>query len=169
MPDAAAYPDDEVIRLRRDLGDALPLPVWPAGFVPRTLSSTADAASLHALLSEVFPERRDEPFDAWWQKLSADAEFDPALCFLVFDAEGRLAAAAQCWTSAYLKDLAVRLDARRLGLGEALLWQVFGAFRARGAAHVDLKTHTLENRDAVRLYERLGMRRVPLAGVRSGG
>jgi len=34
----------------------------------------------------------------------------------------------------------------------------------RGAAHVDLKTDTLENRDAVRLYERLGMRRVALAG-----
>ncbi|MDH6234315.1 ribosomal protein S18 acetylase RimI-like enzyme [Mesorhizobium soli] len=162
MLEPSAQPHDEVIRLRRDLGGALQAPAWPAGFVLRTLSSAPDAASLHALLTEVFPERRDETFDAWWQELSTDAEFDPALCFLVFDAEGGLAATAQCWTSAYLKDLAVKPDARRLGLGEALLWQVFAAFHARGAAHVDLKTHTLENRDAVRLYERLGMRRVPL-------
>ncbi|PSJ58260.1 GNAT family N-acetyltransferase [Pseudaminobacter soli (ex Li et al. 2025)] len=164
MLEAGAPPEDQVIRLRRDLGGALQSPVWPAGFVSRTLLSLADAVCLHALLTEVFSERRDEAFDAWWQKLSTDEEFDPALCFLVFDAEGRLAAAAQCWTSAYLKDLAVRPDARRLGLGEALLWQVFWAFHARGAAHVDLKTHTLENRNAVRLYERLGMRRVPLEG-----
>jgi ribosomal protein S18 acetylase RimI-like enzyme len=162
MLEQRAQSEDEVIRLRRELGEPLQAPAWPAGFVLRTLSSTTDATSLHALLTEVFPERRDEPFDAWWQKLSTDAEFDPALCFLVFDAEGGLAAAAQCWTSAYLKDLAVKPAARRLGLGEALLRQVFAAFHARGAAHVDLKTHTLENRDAVRLYERLGMRRVPL-------
>lgn len=139
-------------------------PAWPAGFVPRTLSSAADAAGLHRLLAEVFPERRDEPFDAWWQGLSTDAEFDPALCFLVYDAQGQLAAAAQCWTGAYLKDLAVRPDARRLGLGEALLWQVLAAFKQRGAPYLDLKTDRIENRDAMRLYERLGMRRVPLKG-----
>jgi ribosomal protein S18 acetylase RimI-like enzyme len=162
MPEAGA--EERVVRLRCDLDGALQAPNWPAGFVPRTLLSLADAAAVHALLTEVFPERRDEPFDAWWQKLSTDEEFDPALCFLVFDAEGELAAAAQCWTSAYLKDLAVKPDARRLGLGGALLRQVFWAFRARGAAHVDLKTDLVENRDAVRLYERLGMRRVPLAG-----
>jgi ribosomal protein S18 acetylase RimI-like enzyme len=164
MPEVGATAGDQVVRLRYDLDGVLQAPDWPAGFVLRPFSPPADAPGLHALLTEVFPERRDEPFDAWWQKLSTDDEFDPALCFLVFDAEGRLAAAAQCWTSAYLKDLAVRPDARRLGLGEALLWQVFGAFRARGAAHVDLKTDLIENRDAVRLYERLGMRRVPLEG-----
>ncbi|MEP9374054.1 GNAT family N-acetyltransferase [Mesorhizobium sp. KR1-2] len=164
MPEAGATAGQQVVRLRYDLDCTLQAPVWPAGFALRTLLSPADAAALHALLTEVFPERRDEPFDAWWQKLSTDDEFDPALCFLVFDAAGGLVAAAQCWTSAYLKDLAVRPDARRLGLGEALLRQVFYAFHARGAAHVDLKTDLIENRDAVRLYERLGMRRVALAG-----
>ncbi len=123
-----------------------------------------DAQSLHALLSEVFDDGEEGPFDAWWQKVSNDAEFDPALCFLAFDGDGRLVGAALCWTGGYLKDLAVRPEARRRGLAEALLRQVFGTFRARGAAHVDLKTDLVKNRDAVRLYERMGMRRVPLEG-----
>lgn len=41
------------------------------------------------------------------------------------------------------------------------MWQAFNAFRDRGAAHVDLKTNTVENAAALRLYERLGM--VPVA------
>lgn len=164
MPEAGAASENQVIRLRANLDGALPPPDWPAGFVLRRFLSATDAPALHALLTKVFPERGGEPFDGWWQKLSTDEEFDPALCFLVFDARGGLAAAALCWTSAYLKDFAVRPDARRLGLGEALLRQVFREFHARGATHVDLKTHMLENPDAVRLYERLGMRRVALEG-----
>ena len=123
-----------------------------------------DAQSLHTLLSEVFDDGEEGPFDTWWQKVSNDAEFEPALCLLVFDGEGQLVAAALCWTSAYLKDLAVRPEARRRGLAEALLCHVFGTFQARGAAHVDLKTDLVKNPDAVRLYERMGMRRVPLEG-----
>ena len=42
--------------------------------------------------------------------------------------------------------------------------RVFTAFRDRGAAHVDLKTHKVENAAAVRLYERLGMMQVAWEG-----
>ena len=59
-------------------------------------------------------------FEDWWEKFSGDSEFDASLCFLVFG-EGRLAGVALCWTSAFLKDLAVRPDMRRLGIGENLL------------------------------------------------
>ena len=40
----------------------------------------------------------------------------------------------------------------------------FGAFRDRGAAHVDLKTNTVENAAAYRLYRRLGMIEVDWGG-----
>ncbi|RJG44346.1 GNAT family N-acetyltransferase [Mesorhizobium sp. DCY119] len=155
--------DEQVVRFRRDLDADFPAPKWPAGFSMRTFRAT-DAQSLHTLLSEVFDDGEEGPFDTWWQKVSNDAEFDPSLCFLVFDGDDRLVAAALCWTSAYLKDLAVRPEARRRGLAEALLLQVFGTFQARDAAHVDLKTDLVKNPDAVRLYERMGMRRVPLEG-----
>ena len=101
-------------------------------------------------------------FEDWWEKFSGDSEFDASLCFLVFS-EGRLAGVALCWTSAFLKDLAVHPDMRRLGIGENLLRIVFRTFRVKGAAAVDLKVET-GNANAIRLYERVGMYRVPYDG-----
>ena len=138
------------------LGGVLPAPAWPDGFVLRTFEP-ADAPDVHALLTRVFDDSDDGPFEQWWPGVRDDAEFDPQLFFLVHDASGRLAAVAHCWTSAFLRDLAVAPEARRLGLAEALMWHVFGVFQQRGAAHVDLKTNTIENADALRLYLRLGM------------
>ncbi|WP_421916757.1 GNAT family N-acetyltransferase [Mesorhizobium sp.] len=154
-------PDD--IRLRKILDDTLIAPRWPDGFLMRTFEHT-DAQALHALLTEVFEEGKDAPFDAWWPGLSGDAEFDPELCFLVIDGKGLLAGAALCWTSAFVKDLVVHPEARGRGIGEALMRQAFAAFAARGAGHVDLKTNTLDNAAAVRLYERLGMKPVAWEG-----
>jgi len=149
-----AEPDD--IRLRKILDDSLVTLRWPTGFAMRCFEP-ADAIALHALLDVAYSNGAGAPFDAWWPAVLGDAEFDPALCFLVIDARGRLAGAALCWTSAFVKDLVVHPDARGRGIGEALMWVVFAAFRDRGAAHVDLKTDKVENAAAVRLYQRLGM------------
>ncbi|WP_419694353.1 GNAT family N-acetyltransferase [Mesorhizobium muleiense] len=151
------------IRLRKILDDTLAPPRWPEGFVMRGFEA-ADALALHTLLTTVFDDGADGPFDEWWPRISSDAQFDPALCFLVIDSKGRLAGAALCWTRAFVKDLAVHPEARGRGIAEALMWHVFTAFHARGAAHVDLKTNTVENAAAVRLYERLGMFEVDWAG-----
>ncbi|TGP55211.1 GNAT family N-acetyltransferase [bacterium M00.F.Ca.ET.159.01.1.1] len=163
------------IRLRKVLDDTLAAPHWPEGFVMRAfeprdaLETEHDVArkplhtfrhhalALHALLQEVFDDGTDGPFDEWWPRIAGDAEFDPALCFLVIDGKGLLAGAALCWTSGFVKDLAVHPEARRRGIGEALMRHVFATFRQRGAAHVDLKTNTVKNTSAFRLYERLGM------------
>lgn len=156
-------PADNDVRLRMVLPTDLVAPAWPAGFAMRTFQA-ADAPDLHHLLEMVFDDGMNGSFDAWWGRLSADAEFDPALCFLVFDDGGRLAGAALCWTSAYLKDLAVHPDSRGKGIAEALLRQVFSTFTARGAAHVDLKTNLIANAAAVRLYRRMGMTEVGWEG-----
>lgn len=149
------------MRLRRDLADASPLPVWPFGFRLETFHA-GDAPAVHALLASVFT---DEPnFEDWWQARSNDAEFEPALVFLVRSDEGQLAAVAWCWASAFVKDLAVAHAARRKGLAEALMLHVFSVFRARGAGRVDLKTNTIANADAYRLYQRLGMVQVAWGG-----
>ncbi|SDA81941.1 hypothetical protein SAMN02927914_03334 [Mesorhizobium qingshengii] len=44
------------------------------------------------------------------------------------------------------------------------MWHSFATFRERGAECVDLKTNTVENAAAVRLYERLGMSPVAWEG-----
>ncbi|MER8390791.1 GNAT family N-acetyltransferase [Mesorhizobium sp. M1340] len=151
------------IRLRKILDDTLLAPRWPEGFFMRGFEA-ADALALHALLTAVFHDGADGPFDEWWPRISGDAEFDPALCFLVIDGKGRLAGAALCWATGFVKDLAVHPEARGKGIAEALMRYAFAVFQARGAAHVDLKTNTVENAAAVRLYQRLGMIEVDWAG-----
>ena len=149
------------LRYRRDLVDGLVPPHWPAGFTHRTLQS-ADAPEIHSLLTRAF-DGNVADFDRWWSGLAGDPEFAADLCFLVHDRDGKLVGVAQCWTGNYLKDLAVGPEARRLGIGECLLRHVFATFRARGAASVDLKVDA-DNSTAIRLYERAGMRRIPIEG-----
>ena len=144
------------IRLRKVLDETLTAPHWPEGFAMRPFEHR-DAQALHALLEELFDDGTDGPFEDWWPRILGDAEFDPDLCFLVIDGKGLLAGAALCWRSGFVKDLAVHPDSRRHGIGEALMRHLFFTFRERGAAHVDLKTNTVKNTAAFRLYERLGM------------
>lgn len=146
---------DISIRLRRSLTGDLPAPAWADGFTMRPFQ-LADARAVHALLTQTL-QKEEKNFDLWWAQHSGDAEFDPALWFVVDDAEGRLVAVALCWTSDYLKYLAVHPSARRNGLAEALLLHVFAVFKARGASRLDLKTKVVENANAIRLYRRHGM------------
>ena len=151
-------------RFRRTFDSALEAPRWPDSVGVRALLPR-DAQAVYDLLSANYPDDSGigGSFETLWQKLSNDPEFDPALCFLAVDRRDRLLGVAQCWTSAFIKDLAVLTEARGRGIGEALLWHVFAVFRSRGAQHVDLKV-IAENATARRLYHRVGMRRVPLTG-----
>jgi ribosomal protein S18 acetylase RimI-like enzyme len=160
LPSEAAEND---VRLRRMLPGELKPARWPDGFAMRTFQA-ADAVALYDLLELVFNDGMNGSFDPWWSRLSADTEFDPELCFLVLDGEGRLAGAALCWTSGFLKDLAVHPGCRGKGIAEALLWHVFATFAARGTSHIDLKTNLIDNAAAVRLYVRLGMVEVDWGG-----
>ena len=91
-------------------------------------------------------------------RLTGDSEFDPELCFLV-EVGDDLAAAAICWSSAFVKDIVVHENWRRRGFGESLLRLAFRTFQERGATHVELKVQA-QNAPAIRLYERVGMRTV---------
>jgi len=130
---------------------------WPPQIRVRAFR-TEDAEPLHYLLEHGY--RRGggsvEPFEAWLPAVTGDEEFDPALCFLA-DSDDGLAGAALCWTSAFVKDIVVHESWRGRGLGEALLRHVFATFAARGAPAVELKVEST-NSNAVRLYERVGMR-----------
>ncbi len=150
------------LRLRRELDGSLQPPHWPDGVAVRTLLP-ADAPVIHRLLEAAYAHGGGSVagFERWWEALRADDEFDPSLCFLAVDEDDGLLGVAQCWTSAFLKDLAVHPEARRRGIGENLLRHVFGVFRDRGAAYVDLKVDA-GNLTARRLYERAGMRPAPL-------
>lgn len=94
-------------------------------------------------------------FSEWWSSLIADVEFDASLCFLARDDKG-IVGVAQCWTSAFVKDLVVHPRKRKQGIGASLLLHAFSVFYQRGAAFVDLKVQKA-NPAAISLYLRLGM------------
>lgn len=146
-----------VLRMRKLLGGTLREPDWPDGVRIKTLEKK-DAEQAHAVLAAGYWEGGGgaPKFSSWWAHLHKDREFDPALFFLAIDHEGCIGI-AQCWTSNFVKDLAVHPSARRRGVGTALMLTTFEAFRARGAPHVDLKVRE-ENTVAQQLYAKLGMK-----------
>lgn len=145
-----------VLLMRRDLDGEIERACWPAGVTWRSLHP-GDARAAHDVLASGYWEGASgaPEFRKWWDQLRRDDEFDAALCFLAIDASG-VAGVAQCWTSAFVKDLAVLPRARRTGLARALMLTVFDAFEARGARSVSLKVRE-ENAPARALYESLGM------------
>ena len=99
---------------------------------------------------------RDPNLDTWRHQFTTDAEFDPTLCLVVSNDEGILGV-AQCWTSAFIKNLSIHPCAQGQGLGRALLLHSFQTFKQRGEPYVDLKV--LEsNVRARQLYESAGMK-----------
>jgi ribosomal protein S18 acetylase RimI-like enzyme len=132
-------------------------PTWPEGVQARSFEP-ADARALHSLLEHGYRRGGGSvaAFDTWLVEMTTDEEFDSLLWFLA-ESEGMLVGAVLCWTSAFVKDVVVHESWRRRGLAEALLLRAFNALAARGAKTVELKVEA-ENQNAVRLYERLGMR-----------
>lgn len=96
------------------------------------------------------------PFDIWWRDLTNDPEYDPNLCMYVKHESGTMIALAQCWTSAFVKDLVVHPGYRRRGVGRMLLLHVFAEFKARLASSVRLKVER-NNLAAMRFYRSVGM------------
>lgn len=163
-------PQAFVLLMRRELDGPIEPPSWPAGVSVQTLGAKPDQKLLkaaHAVLEPGYWEGGGGApiFRKWWNALRKDAEYDPALVFIATDGEG-IAGLAQCWTSSFVKDLAVAPRMRRKGLGRALMLAAFSEFARRGAAHVDLKVRE-DNVSAIALYHSLRMRTIARLRVES--
>lgn len=142
------------VRLRRSLDQPLAAPAWPSDVHLKPFTPY-HAPAVHALLALSYANGGVCKYAQWWENLSTDSEYDPALCFTAFSS-GALVGVAQCWTSGYVKDLAVHPGWRRKGIAAALLLHAFHTFQVRGAQAVDLKVET-RNCGAIALYRGLGM------------
>ena len=142
--------------LRRNLTASLPAPQWPAGTVLDHYREDL-APAIHATLRMTQDQGggRVPNLQAWQHQFITDAEFDPTLCLVASNAEGILGV-AQCWTSAFIKNLSIHPCAQGQGLGRALLLHTFHAFKQRGEPYVDLKVRE-SNLRARQLYESAGM------------
>jgi len=143
--------------LRRDLTTALPAPQWPAGTqLDHYRADLAPAIHTVLRLTQDQGGGRVPNLETWQHQFTTDAEFDPTLCLVASNDEGILAV-AQCWTSAFIKNLSVHPCAQGQGLGRALLLHSFQTFKQRGEPYVDLKVRE-SNLRARQLYESAGMR-----------
>jgi ribosomal protein S18 acetylase RimI-like enzyme len=142
--------------MRRDLGKDAVDALLPQGIELCTYSVEL-AAEVHDLMQLGYREGggRVPALDAWQKQFESDPEYDPTLCFIARDAEG-VVGVAQCWTSAYIKNLVVHPRMQGRGLGRALLLNAFNAFQQRREGFVDLKVLE-DNLRAQRLYESAGM------------
>lgn len=147
--------------MRRSLSEPFAAPAWPEG-TSLARFDRKHAASIHALLVASYARGGGsvEAYEPWLHGLTGDQEFEAASCFLAFQ-EGELAGVALCWDTGFVKDLCVAEGRRHAGLGSALLAQAFRYFHEAGRSAVTLKVHADNPSGALRLYERLGFRRVP--------
>lgn len=157
----------EVLRMEIVHEAEPPAPSWPDGVSVRTYDAT-DGRAVHALLDEAYLGWDEEyvpvSHEDWLAFMTGDESFDPA-CWFLAEAAGGLAGVALNWKDGWVKDLAVRDDWRRRGLGEALLRHTFRELWRRGVHRVGLKVDSDNGTGAPRLYERLGMtvdRRYPI-------
>jgi mycothiol synthase len=152
-------------RMKIDLADRAPEPVWPAGISVRTLAGGEERRIYEAFM-EVWQDTSDPPdesFEEWAHWLMREETFEPSMWFLALTGD-ELAGFAVCRedsndpTAGHVWLLGVRRPWRRQGLGNALLLQSFQAFRQRGWTRGTLGVDASSPTGATRLYERAGMR-----------
>ncbi|ANI58523.1 GNAT family acetyltransferase [Pseudomonas sp. GR 6-02] len=148
--------EDFCFLMLRNLAEGVPPFTWPND-IELTEYRPELAEAVHHLMELGYREGggRVPALEVWQQRFETDPEYDPTLCFIALDAEG-IVGVAQCWTSAYIKDLVVHPRARGLGLGRALLLHAFKVFAQRREGFVDLKVRE-DNLRARGLYESAGM------------
>jgi ribosomal protein S18 acetylase RimI-like enzyme len=131
--------------------------VWRAG--------AADAATVARLMAEFRDHlARSEPPDADIRASVARILADPRSEFLIASDGERALGVCQLryrwsvWTSAedcWLEDLFVAPEARRAGLGKALVEAALSSARARGCVRIELDVDE-DNESAMALYRRCG-------------
>ncbi len=152
-------------RMRIDFdADPPELPEWPEGVTVRA-AETLDLEAVFETQMETFEdswEHSREPYEEWTHWMVEDG-LDLSLWF-VAEADGEHAGIALCKPHdaeeglGWVRVLGVRRQARRKGLGRALLLHAFHEFRRRGFHGVGLGVDAESLTGANRLYENAGMR-----------
>lgn len=134
----------------------------PSGITITSLRPEDDVRGVYDVIEAAFDEHwceRTESYEHWVQDRTRGADFDPGLWRLAWDRHrlvGALAASVlddQGWVDL----LGVRKEARRRGIGAALLRSAFAAVASRGAGSAVLLVDAANPTGATALYERVGM------------
>lgn len=176
LQNAVSARDPAGIALLESAGYSLLLTFWRMGIVmqqapappnpPPGISIGTVAPEgwreFHAAKEQAFaedPTHIPEDYEHWLARRQARDDNDPSLWFAAFR-DGRVVGIADCarrHPGGFVQSLGVLAEARRQGIGEALLQHAFGEFWHRGVPEVRLGVHASNPTGATRLYERVGM------------
>ncbi|MCW2613178.1 MAG: GCN5-related N-acetyltransferase [Frankiales bacterium] len=151
-------------RMRLELDDPTPEPVWPDGVLARDYDRPRDDVAVHALITTSFREiggQHERTLDEWRGYLLDTERYDASL-YLVVESGGEVVGAclSQQMGSDYgfVRQLAVAPSQRGRGVGLALLHESFRRHAARGLPATSLGVDAGNPTGALGLYEKAGMR-----------
>lgn len=148
--------------MRIDMGEPPAPPSWPEGVAVRAFAPGQDDEVIYRLVQTAFDdieERIWSPYDEWRVYLIDRNDFDPSLWFLATEGDDIVGCtlAVEYPEEGWVRQFAVRRDARGRGIGTALLREAFGELYRRGERRVGLGVAAV-NSGAQHLYQRAGMR-----------
>jgi mycothiol synthase len=157
-------------RMRIDLDEPIPEPVWPQGITLRPYHHAEDGEAVYRAHDEAFKDhwgyfetQFEQGYKNWQHFLVRQDHFDPSLWFIAVDGN-EIAGVALCRVEAkddaeigWIDELGIRRPWRKKGLALALLQHAFIEYRRRGKGSVGLDVDAYSLTGATRLYERAGM------------
>ncbi len=157
-------------RMRIEMEDPPPKPVWLEKISLRLYNPEKDAYAVFEVDDEVFQdhfgyikEPPEEGYKRFKHSLTGDDSYDPSLWFLAMDGE-EIIGICLCRKygledkdTGYISNLGVKRPWRRQGIALALLQYAFGEFYQRGKRIVDLDVDASSLTGATDLYIKAGM------------
>ena len=157
-------------RMRIEMSEAPPSPVWPDGITMRLYNPDQDARTVYEVDEEAFQdhfgfvkEDPEEGFEKFMHHMAGDDSYDPSLWFLAVAGE-EIVGICICRrygpedrTTGYVSSLGVKRAWRRQGIALALLQQSFGEYYKRGKTKVDLGVDAESLTGATDLYKKAAM------------
>ena len=145
-----------------ELQGAPPAVVLPGGFTLHT-ATREDAPAFHATIDEAFHDHWEHhplSFDEWWQRRTADPDFDISWWFTIREGDRTVAAIRNIPGrngGVYVATLGVRRDRRGRGLAKALLVHTFARSYEAGFSRITLGVDASSPTGATALYRSVGM------------
>ena len=158
-------------RMRIDMQEPPPAPVWPDGIKLTPYDPEKDAYSIFEVDEEVFSdhfgyvevEDPEEEFKKFMHHMTGDDSYDPTMWYIARNGD-EIVGICICRryghedkVAGHIGILGVRRPWRRQGLGLAMLQHSFGEFYRRGQTTVDLGVDAESLTGATDLYKKAGM------------
>ena len=155
-------------RMRRDLSEPVPEPVWPEGLTVRAYTPDLNRAMMQAFNEAFLDHWNFEPItvEDWEMFFMRREDFRPEMSFVVFDGEELVAFSFNVvkveenarlgLQQGWIQDLGTRRAWRKRGLATALLCHSMRAFQAAGLDYAGLGVDAANPTGALGIYQRLG-------------